>query len=442
MVKLPIYDITFDPSVDLGLLAISFVDMPAICQDFIYQAKDGEKYFPGQILLANTDKHIVISPILIPNQLILRINANGEKYYLRWTKEVIKEMAAYYISDQRFNNFTEMHRWFETQEGDYEDSLLDNIFMKRMWLIEDAKNDEANKVYGYHLPEGTLMVEIAVKNAKIWKRIKAGELKGLSVEALTGMQESGIINYKKQNKTKMNKLQIKDLFDKFMLWYSQVSDDAKELADVASGDETESGEVSLKYYTSDTDYIEIATDGTATASDGSTVQDGEYALADGNILVIVDGKFSETKPMEQSDEAEPVEAPVAEAKEDDETEDKKEDETPEDAPADSTDEDEKKDEEETQAGEESQDAAVPYTLVEIEINGETYNVPQEVYDYIRSLEENASMAETFKKELVKYRSETPSIKPVGNVVKESKESESVSIASADTLIASLNRKLK
>lgn len=237
----------------------------------------------------------------------------------------------------------------------------------------------------------------------------------------------------------MNKLQIKDLFDKFMLWYSQVSDDAKELADVATGDETESGEVSLKYYTSDTDYIEIATDGTATASDGSTVQDGEYALADGNILVIVDGKFSETKPMEQSDEAEPVEAPVAEAQEDDETEDKKEDETPEDAPADSTDEDEKKDDEEEQKMEE---VDAPYTLVEIEINGETYNVPQEVYDYIRSLEENASMAETFKKELVKYRSETPSIKPVGNVVKESKESESVSIASADTLIASLNRKLK
>lgn len=237
----------------------------------------------------------------------------------------------------------------------------------------------------------------------------------------------------------MNKLQIKDLFDKFMLWYSQVSDDAKELADVATGDETESGEVSLKYYTSDTDYIEIATDGTATASDGSPVQDGEYALADGNILVIVDGKFSETKPMEQSDEAEPVEAPVAEAQEDDETEDKKEDETPEDAPADSTDEDEKKDDEEEQKMEE---VDAPYTLVEIEINGETYNVPQEVYDYIRSLEENASMAETFKKELVKYRSETPSIKPVGNVVKESKESESVSIASADTLIASLNRKLK
>lgn len=440
MVNYRIFDITFDPSADIGLTAISFVDFPAICQDFIYQSSDNkEKYVSGQLLMLNAEKHEVISPILIPNQLILRVSETGEKYYLRWTKEVIKEMADYYISDQRFNNFTFMHSWFDSMLGNYEDSFIKDVYMKRMWIIDDAKTDEANKVYGYHLPEGTLMVHLKIHNRNLWKKIKSGEVKGLSVEAFTGMQENGIINYKKQNKTKMNKLQIKDLFDKFMLWYSQVSDDAKELADVATGDETESGEVSLKYYTSDTDYIEIATDGTATASDGSTVQDGEYALADGNILVIVDGKFSETKPMEQSDEAEPVEAPVAEAQEDDETEDKKEDETPEDAPADSTDEDEKKDDEEEQKMEE---VDAPYTLVEIEINGETYNVPQEVYDYIRSLEENASMAETFKKELVKYRSETPSIKPVGNVVKESKESESVSIASADTLIASLNRKLK
>jgi len=440
MVNYRIFDITFDPSADIGLTAISFVDFPAICQDFIYQSSDDkEKYVSGQLLMANAEKHEVISPILIPNQLILRVSETGEKYYMRWSKETIEKIADYYLMNQFQNNFTFMHSWFDSMDGNYEDSFIKDVYMKRMWIIDDAKTDEANKVYGYHLPEGTLMVHLKIHNRNLWKKIKSGEVKGLSVEAFTGMQENGIINYQKQNKTKMNKLQIKDLFDKFMLWYSQVSDDAKELADVATGDETESGEVSLKYYTSDTDYIEIATDGTATASDGSTVQDGEYALADGNILVIVDGKFSETKPMEQSDEAEPVEAPVAEAQEDDETDDKKEDETPEDAPADSTDEDEKKDDEEEQKMEE---VDAPYTLVEIEINGETYNVPQEVYDYIRSLEENASMAETFKKELVKYRSETPSIKPVGNVVKESKESESTSIASADTLIASLNRKLK
>ena len=437
MVNYRIFDITFDPSADIGLTAISFVDFPAICQDFIYQSSDDkEKYVSGQLLMANAEKHEVISPILIPNQLILRVSETGEKYYMRWSKETIEKIADYYLMNQFQNNFTFMHSWFDSMDGNYEDSFIKDVYMKRMWIIDDANTDEANKVYGYHLPEGTLMVHLKIHNRNLWKKIKSGEVKGLSVEAFTGMQENGIINYKKQNKTKMDK--PKELFEKFLLWYSQVSDDAKELADVAVGDETESGEVSLKYYTSDTDYIEIATDGTATASDGSPVQDGEYALADGNILVIVDGKFSETKPMEQSDEAEPVEAPIAESSEDDEKPDEDKDETPEDAPADSTDEDKKKDEDEKKM----EEVDAPYTLVEIEINGETYNVPQEVYDYIRSLEENASMAETFKKELVKYRSETPSIKPVGNVVKESKESESTSIASADTLIANLNRKLK
>ena len=219
MVNYRIFDITFDPSADIGLTAISFVDFPAICQDFIYQSSDNkEKYVSGQLLMANAEKHEVISPILIPNQLILRVSETGEKYYMRWSKETIEKIADYYLMNQFQNNFTFMHSWFDSMDGNYEDSFIKDVYMKRMWIIDDAKTDEANKVYGYHLPEGTLMVHLKIHNRNLWKKIKSGEVKGLSVVAFTGMQESGIINYKKQNKTKMNKLQIKDLFDKFMLW--------------------------------------------------------------------------------------------------------------------------------------------------------------------------------------------------------------------------------
>ena len=432
---LPIFDITFNPAEDIGLTAISFVDMPAIEQMFVYQGKDKtEKYAFGQILMANADKHEVISPILIPNQLILRINENGEKYYVRWSKEVIEQVANYYIMNQYQNNFTFQHEWFDTGEGNYEDSFIKDVYMLEMWTIDDAKTDKANKVYGYHLPEGTLMVRLKIHNRKLWAKIKSGEVKGLSIEAFIPVQEAGKVTYSKNKQlnqnNKMNKSKLQNLFNSFMLWYSEVSEEAKELADVAATDETESGEVSLKYFTSDTDYIEIASDGTATASDGSEVQDGEYALNDGNILVIEDGKFKETKTVEESDEPEPVEAPIAEASEDDEEE--KDEETTED---DTTEEDEDK-------KEEQEEIEAPYTLVEIDINGEVFNVPQPVYDYIKSLEEQSEAGENFRKELAKLQSVTPSTKPVGNVIKQEVEkTERENIVDYAGLISSMNKKL-
>ena len=423
------------------MTAISFVDYPAICNNFVYFGKGEQENTPA--LYLNKVKHEVVSPILIPNQLILRISETGEKYYIRWSKETIERVAKQYLINQYNNNFSVMHSWFENG-GNYEDSLIDGVYMLEMWTIDDAKNDRANKVYGYHLPEGTLMVHLKIYNRKLWQKIVSGDVKGLSIEAFIPVVEAGKITYsknKKQNKTlKMNKNKLQNLFNQFMLWYSEVSEEAKELADIATADETESGEVSLKYYTSDTDYIEIDADGTARGSDGEVVADGEYSLADGNLLVVEDGKFKETKTVEESTETEPVEAPIAEECDDEEKKDEEKQEVS----------DEEKDEEpveETPSNEDEEEKQeevdAPYTLVEIEINGETFNVPQEVADYIKYLEDAAVAGENFRKELARLQSATPSAKPVGNVVKqEIAKEDKTNVVDFAGLIANMNKKLK
>ena len=219
------------------------------------------------------------------------------------------------------------------------------------------------------------------------------------------------------------------IFNKFMLWYNETVDTAEELADIAKADETESGEVSLKYYTSDTDYIEIKEGGVAVASDGSAVEDGEYPLVDGSVIVIADGKFVETKVKEEAEE-EPVEAPVAEEKEDEE-----------EKPAESEEGEEKKDEEEETQEEVEVDA--PYTLVPVEIDGVEFHVPQGVADYIHTLEDGLSTAEevseNFRKEIAQMKDRMPSAKPVTSAVKQSKE-EVVENPSFGALIGALNKK--
>lgn len=230
------------------------------------------------------------------------------------------------------------------------------------------------------------------------------------------------------------------IFNKFMLWYNETVDTAEELADIAKADETESGEVSLKYYTSDTDYIEIKEGGVAVASDGSAVEDGEYPLVDGSVIVIADGKFVETKVKEEAEE-EPVEAPVAEEKEDEEEKPADEEKSEEeDKPADEEGEEKKDEEEETQ---EEVEVDAPYTLVPVEIDGVEFHVPQEVADYIHTLEDGLSTAEevseNFRKEIAQMKDRMPSAKPVTSAVKQSKE-EVVEKPSFGALIGALNKK--
>ena len=215
------------------------------------------------------------------------------------------------------------------------------------------------------------------------------------------------------------------IFNKFMLWYNQTVDTAEELADIAKADETESGEVSLKYYTSDTDYIEIKEGGVAVASDGSAVEDGEYPLVNGSVIVIADGKFVETKFKEDAEEK-PVEAPVAEEKDNNE-----------EKPVDKGCEEKEK---ETQ---EEVEIDAPYTLVPVMVDGVEFQVPQEVADYIHTLEEGLSsseeVSENFRKEIAQMKERIPSTNPVTTVVKQSKE-EVVEKPSFGALIGALNKK--
>ena len=420
-----IFDITFDPSEDLGLSAVSFVDLPAICQDFVYfsnnQRVEPTQIKQGSILMANAEKREVVSPLLIPNQLILRMDEFGNKYYVRWSKETIQKVAQYYVANQFLNNFTIDHSWFENQSGNYTDSFIKDVYCLKFWIIEDEKNDEINKKYGYHLPQGTLCIHLKVHNRKLWQRIKNGELKGLSIEAFCSQRPTGNIKLKKQNNIymKKNKLTLKQALSLAIAKYNAVVDELKDLETLAENDTTEEGEVSLRYFTDGDDYIEVAPDGTATASDGSIVEDGEYTLLDGNVLVVKDGKFVETKPLEEA-ETVPEEAPIAEEKENEEE----------------TTDEEKKDEDEEDKKEpiKEEEDELPYTLVDIEIDGVVYQVPQEVFDYIKSLE---GTSENFRKEIVRLKKMVPSVEPIK--AKQSKENgnDGTSVLS---VIEKLNRK--
>lgn len=432
--RIPIYDVFVDDD-SLGLTAVSLVDMPAISEDFIAMSKAGQR------LWFNKEKHEVVGPLLIPNQLILRYSEDGSAYYIRWSKETIKKAADKYLMQGRFNNITIMH---EDIDKDDSERMQDNVYLKKMWIINDAKSDIANVQYGYHLPEGTLMAKYKVYNRSIWQRIKSGELRGFSIEAIASLQNVNKMLEIQYNKMEKNKIEITDkalqLWDKFVMFVNQsdVASDADALAGEAKKDETDSGEVTIKYWTDNDHYLSVDAEGFVRDEEGNLVDTGQYKLSDGNVLEVgEDNKFVGVHAAaDAKDDAEPAEAPIAEAEDNKDNKDKtsgeasgdtevKEEEDAEDKASGDTKADADSDEADDMGDDKNPDASneeepeLPSDLVPFELDGEQYLIPQPVADYINSL---VGTDDKLQEEMAQLKAKTPSAKPIGSVVKQAKES--------------------
>jgi hypothetical protein len=385
--------------------------------------------------------------------LILRKNEDGQLYYIRWTEEAITNAAAKFLANGFWNNVTIMHPTFYNKDMKYVDSLEKDVYLLRMWLVENPATDDINTKFGFkNLPKGTLCVHYKVHNRQLWSRIKSGELRGLSIEAFTNVVRSNNDIKLDINMTKLdvNSKQL-NLFQKFINFLNEVSSEAAEIADIAKNDSTDSGEVSLKYYIDDEHYIEVDAEGFARDEEYNLVAEGEYLLADGNTFVVdANNKFVKTKSVGDEKAEEPLEAPIAEEKlKDEEDEENKEDDSEPKAESDGEDdnagvedapkvdeetgedgdeekkkvanavEDEEPKEEELPIEEEPKEE-IPSTLVPFLIDGVEYQLPQEVVDFINSLiaAKDASMSEL---SLMKER--MPSASPIPSVIAQSSNEE-------------------
>lgn len=234
-----------------------------------------------------------------------------------------------------------------------------------------------------------------------------------------------------------------ELFQKFIAFLNEVSVEAEDIAAEAKKDETNSGDIELKYYLDDEHYFIVDGEGFVRDENGEKIEQGSYKLADGNVFTVDEnGKFVSTEAIAEADEEDKVEAPIAETFEEKEEyeEDKKDVEEPkeeggnedaepdsEDAPVDGDEvgevpaeeddkrvsDDDEKLEEELPVEEEPEEKplvnALPY-----EIDGVEYLLPAEVIEYIESLKTSKIEVE---EKLTKMSEQTPSASPIGTVVK-------------------------
>lgn len=414
--NIPIFDISVDEE-GLGLFGLSFVDCPATMVEMhTFKAEEAQKVY-----FTSHEKREVVAPVMIPNQLIIR-ESMGMNYYMRASEETIRKMYEKYMLSGNWNNFTYMH---ENMDADISERVKDGIYLQRLWIIEDEKNDDACTKYGFtDLPKGTLMMKCKVNNRQIWTEIKEGKLRGISLEAFFDK-----INTNKALQITYSKMKTNlELFQKFIAFLNEVSVEADGIATEAKKDGTNSGMVELKYYLDDEHYFTVDGEGIVRDEEMNMVEMGDYRLADGNILSVGEGgKFIETKAVEGEENK--VEAPVAETFEEEEKKDEKKttkcerEDRPDDAEPDVKDvpmgdekpyeDGGKEDAEEVKKDDEPMVNGIPYV-----IDGVEYKLPVEVVDFIKKL--IVSKVEIEEK-FTEMAAQTPSAMPIGTVVKNADE---------------------
>lgn len=167
---LPLFDMDVVEGMP-GIQLISLVDDPAVEKEFVKLAKETEVK-----MKVNEEKRVVTGVALIPGQKIFRVDPNGQKYYIQFSREAIERAAVKFYKDRHSADANLMHEVY-TEGIIYFESYLVN---RERGILPVEFND---------VPDGTWIVSAKIENDKVWKLITAGVLRGFSIEGKLGVKE-------------------------------------------------------------------------------------------------------------------------------------------------------------------------------------------------------------------------------------------------------------
>lgn len=155
---------------DTGVDIISFVESPAIEVDFMYfNDKKIERF-----KTVDDDKRIVVGAAMLPNEKIIRFDADENPYFVFFSEETVRKCAELYFkrSKQTATNIN------------HTDEVSSGVTVVESWIVENPEMDKS-KYLGYDdIPVGSWFVSYKVDNDELWDKVKNGEVLGFSVEGL------------------------------------------------------------------------------------------------------------------------------------------------------------------------------------------------------------------------------------------------------------------
>lgn len=171
-----IFDIILKDDND-GMLGVSLVNSPAIESNFVALEKIEDK----QLFVASKEfKQVVTGALLIPDLLIFRKDQEGNPFYVRFSKDVIEQIALKFFKQKLIDKINLDHDQTKQQN---------DVFLFESVLISNEKQQEAYDSMGLgKLPLGTWIASFKVENKQLFQDIQSGKYKGFSIEAFLNLQ--------------------------------------------------------------------------------------------------------------------------------------------------------------------------------------------------------------------------------------------------------------
>lgn len=171
---LPTYGVTMDElSAEQGVTVMSIVDMPAVQSDFLKFSKTESQ---KKVFSFNEEKRVVTGCALRADFPIYRENEKGEGFYVTFTPDAIYRFVQKFMKEGRISDVNTQHS-----------TSVNGIFLFESYILTDKLKLEYPEFR--ELSIGSWMVSYKIENQDVWNEIKAGNLKGFSVEVTANLEE-------------------------------------------------------------------------------------------------------------------------------------------------------------------------------------------------------------------------------------------------------------
>ena len=170
--ELQVYKARIDPNIDSDLEVnyIGLVDRPAIERNF--QAFKAQQQKAAFIL--NEEKRIISGPAMIADMPIYRKDDQLGEYYVVFDKVAIQTIVEKFAAKGYLKNFNLFH----DQQQKVSDVTIFNSF------VSDAELGVPALTGFEDVADGSWFISAKVNNPTVWEAVKAGTIKGFSVEGL------------------------------------------------------------------------------------------------------------------------------------------------------------------------------------------------------------------------------------------------------------------
>lgn len=171
-----IYQAEIDPELnsDLEVNFIGLVEQPATLKNFQAFRHGGHVANHKARFAINDEKHIISGPAMVADMPIYRSDPSLGEYYVVFSKPAIQTIVEKFSA----KGYLQQFNLFHDEKKKVEDVTVFNSFIVDSTLgIPTPANFE-------DLPDGSWFISAKVNNTDVWDKVKAGEIKGFSVEGL------------------------------------------------------------------------------------------------------------------------------------------------------------------------------------------------------------------------------------------------------------------